>query len=279
MIGRCLTAALLLTLGAVSAQGGTAAEEPPTTDLYTLLGQCPHLALVTPSAPNGQGTMAGAVVHDLTGSWPELITFKGRALDLEEGDLALAVACTPEPPAAGRPTVLGGPILKVRRGLVRPAITFLEDWQSELKTAPTAQLDAWLSHLTHPWAPAREVAFRALMAHRRALKGRLMDGQMDALGEMLVAPERPAGAGPQIIRVLGALTGQEGANMLAAKLPYIQGRRAQHEAVRMLARYPSPMGRRALDRCLKTGGSVLAAHCRRALLKMPGGAGPKGAGR
>lgn len=264
---------MVVVLCAVGLRASAADGPPGAEALGEHLSRCDHAALVKLGARR-KSTVRAEVAHDVTGIWPPALTLvhDGTLPKLDEGDLALAVVCTPEGPQADRPTAVGAPLYKVRRGLIRPVQAFVGDWRAEAQGQPTERLDAWLGLLSHPWAPAREAAFKQLVDHREQLRGRLGERQIATLAEILVGPERAEGVGVMVIRVLTRLAGKEGANQVGVKLPYIRGRRAQREAVMALARYPTAENRRALERCGQAGSSVMAAHCRRALMRIPGGA-------
>lgn len=268
-----LGAALMTSVGLMGALPSQAIAAPLADDqgsqraLYPALSRCTHYAFVEGSTIGGGQVQ---VVHDISGTWPEHLALKSPSppLALEVGDLVLVVSCDP-PPKAGGALPLVAPPQRIRRGVVRAAVSFMESWRARRAEAPEDQVDRWLGMLQHPWPVARQLGYETLMARREKIQGRLLASQISGLAEVLVEPERPAGSGAMVIRALTALAGLEGAEAIASKLPYIRGRKVRHDAVRALARYPSPKNRVALERCTRTGGSILAAHCKRALLKLP----------
>ncbi len=168
---------------------------------------------------------------------------------------------------AGRFVYLGSQMrrpLRVDHGEQRAAVAFVRRWRAA-RGAPAARLDDWIALTAHPAEVARRVGFEALHRHASDLSTAMTPERVAALAAPLEQPGVPVERRLALVRLIGVLGGEAGADHLATRLQTLSPIRVRHAAATAIGGHLTRKGRQALLECASTGGGALAERCTRIL--------------
>ncbi len=249
---------------------------PRHDSIGALLREAPVVVLVEVTGPphtttEGSETPARRV-EDIVGVSEEtpLMVQQGKHLHtLQPGDLVLApLKQTP----AGRWIYLASRTkrpLHVARGERRAARTFAANWRTP-KTSEGDRFDWWIALTRHPAAIARRVGFEALSRNVDRVRPAMHAARVEALAAALSEPEVPLERKLAVVRVMGLVCAQAGADHLAARLLTLSPLKVRHAAANVVGRFLTANGRRALLQCAEQAGGALAQRCTRILARKGG---------
>lgn len=156
--------------------------------------------------------------------------------------------------------------LDVPRGQERPTAAFVRSLRAEAPLEPGPALDRGIALLGHPAPLARQVGVELLVA--LGAQAPVTPDRLDRLLDPLNDPAEPLDDRLQRLRVAEIIAGAAAADAVAARLPRLAGDRLRLAAAGLMARHPTPAGRRALAACADEAGAV-GARCGRLLGSLP----------